>query len=102
MVEDFASKGLEFTSDDAFVHSSWVGYLDESDHSTAWATARARGAVTCLIHTSGHASAVELARVANALGPKTLVPVHGVKWDDHGLDLPFLTRLRDGEAWTIP
>jgi len=102
LVEDFAAKGLVFTERDAFVHSSWSGYLKARNGSVAWDKAQKVGADTCLIHTSGHASADELARFANVLNPKRLVPVHGIQWDDHGLELPPVMRLADGQVWDVP
>lgn len=101
LVPDYAAKRLVFSPEDAFVHSNWSGYLKAPGGSEAWDAARAAGADTCLIHTSGHASALELARFANALAPKWLVPVHGVEWDDHGLELPSVERLNDGQVWAI-
>lgn len=101
LVDDYAAKGLSFSPSDAFVHSNWSGYLNAPGGSEAWDNASAAGANTCLIHTSGHASATELARFANALAPRALVPIHGVAWDEHGLSLPPLVRLDDGQSWVV-
>lgn len=101
LVDDYAKKGLHLSNQDAFVHSNWSGYLKLEGGSLVWDQAAAAGANTCLIHTSGHASAAELARFAGTLAPQALVPVHGIEWDDHGLDLPPVKRLQDGETWEI-
>lgn len=101
MQRDFTAGGLGFTPDDAYVFSSWSGYLKPDDAATAWAQAGAAGAHTVMIHTSGHASPADLARFATAIAPKALVPVHGVAWDEPGIDLPPIRRLRDGEVWMI-
>jgi ribonuclease J len=102
LLRDYERKGLRLTRDDAFVHSNWSGYLKEPNGSIVWDKAHEAAAETCMIHTSGHASADELARFANTLAPKTLVPIHGVEWDNPGLQLPTITRLGDGEAWAVP
>lgn len=80
MLRDFASDGLGFTPDDAYAFSSWSGYLDPEDVNSGWAQAKAAGARTVKLHTSGHASPADLARFAAAIAPKALVPVHGLAW----------------------
>lgn len=102
MLKDFASDGLGFASDDAYVFSNWSGYLDPADPRTGWAMAEAAGATTVKLHTSGHASPAALSAFASAMAPKTVIPVHGVEWEDPDIDLPPLTRLKDGETWTVP
>ncbi|WP_265571051.1 MBL fold metallo-hydrolase [Sphingomicrobium nitratireducens] len=94
MLRDFENAGISFTSDDAYAFSNWRGYLDPDDENTAWAKADAAGANTLHLHTSGHASASELCRFAEAIAPKWLVPVHGIKWDDPEINLPPVQRLQ--------
>lgn len=101
MLNDFAAAGLGFGPDDVFIFSSWSGYLREDDPTSAWARARAAGAKTMMLHTSGHASPKDLERFAKAVNPRWLVPVHGLAWDNPGIDLPPVKRLADGERWTI-
>lgn len=102
LVADYEQKGsLPITARDCFVHSSWSGYLDESDRASGWVIAGERGARRELIHTSGHAASSELSRFACAMNPRTLVPVHGVEWDAPGIELPPITRLVDGQSLTI-
>lgn len=102
LVADYEKKrSLPITARDCFVHSSWSGYLDESDLNSGWAIAGERGARRELIHTSGHAASSELSRFACAINPHTLVPVHGVEWDEPGIELPPITRLVDGQSLTI-
>lgn len=102
LVRDFEAGGdLPMTASDCFVHSSWSGYLDESNVNSGWIVAGRAGARRELIHTSGHASAPELSRFAAAIDPQILVPVHGVEWDAPGIALPPVKRLRDGERWAI-
>jgi ribonuclease J len=89
-------------TNDAYAFSNWSDYLDPEDPGSGRAQAKVAGARTVRLHTSGHASPLALAAFAEAIAPKTLVPVHGVAWDDPGIALPPVTRLTDGEAWTMP
>lgn len=102
MIRDFERGGAGFIAADAFAFSNWSGYLDPADPKTGWARAQTVGAKTVKLHTSGHASPADLARFANAIGPKALVPVHGVSWDDPQIVLPPVRRLSDGERWELP
>jgi ribonuclease J len=60
------------------------------------------GARTLHLHTSGHASPADIARFAAAIGPRRIVPVHGLSWDAPGIELPHVQRLADGERWVLP
>lgn len=101
MTEFEANDLLPITAGDAYVHSNWSGYLDETDAHSGWVKAGLAGARRELIHTSGHASPADLIRFARAVAPRKLVPVHGVSWDDPGIELPPVQRLADGEVWLI-
>lgn len=102
LVSDYEAGGdLAMTAKDCFVHSSWSGYLDEENEQSGWVIAGEVGARRELIHTSGHASASDLSRFAKAVAPRWLVPVHGVEWDNPGIELPQVNRLSDGETWNI-
>lgn len=102
LVSDYEAGGdLAMTANDCFVHSSWSGYLDEENEQSGWVIAGEVGARRELIHTSGHASASDLSRFAEAAAPRWLVPVHGVEWDNPGIELPPTKRLADGESWKI-
>lgn len=101
MLRDFERGGIIFTPDDAYVFSNWSGYLDPTDERSAWSRAQAAGAKTLHLHTSGHASAADLQRFAADIAPRWLVPVHGMAWDDPGITLPPVQRLKDGEPWQV-
>jgi len=102
LVSDFEIGGdLAMTARDCFVHSSWSGYLDERNEQSGWVVAGKAGARRELVHTSGHASAADLARFAKAVNPRKLVPVHGVEWDSPGIELPPIKRLMDGEVLAL-
>ncbi|MBC7987015.1 MAG: MBL fold metallo-hydrolase [Sphingomonadaceae bacterium] len=102
LIGDFTRRGVTPRPEDAFVFSMWRGNLDEPYHAEARDWCANAGAEIVQIHTSGHAAPADLAAFATAIDPRWLVPVHGVKWDDPGLDLPPVKRLGDGERWTVP
>lgn len=101
MLRDFERKHIRFQPEDTYAYSNWSGYLDPNDPKTAWSKAKEAGARVLHLHTSGHAGSADLARFAAAMAPRWLVPVHGVSWDDPGIDLPPTKRLGDGEQWEI-
>jgi ribonuclease J len=101
MVLDFERVGLGFTAADAYAFSTWSGYLDAENAKTGWAKAKAAGAKTVMLHTSGHASPSDLSRFAAAIAPKAVVPVHGLAWDAPEIELPTVRRLSDGEVWDL-
>jgi ribonuclease J len=80
----------------------WRGYLSDPYHSEALEWCRAAGAEIAYIHTSGHASPADLRAFAAAVRPRTVVPVHGLKWDEESHGFGTVRRLRDAEAMVIP
>ena len=101
LVRDFARKGVVPKIDDAWSWSQWRGYLENADGAAVKQWFDGAGAKADHIHTSGHASSSDLREFATAIGPKTMVPIHGVKWDEDRDGFPSITRLKDGEPLTI-
>ena len=57
------------------IYSMWPGYLERGNFNLRdWC--RGNGVEFDIVHTSGHASANDLARLVSAIKPKTLVPIH--------------------------
>lgn len=102
LVRDFIRKGVKPTVEDAWCWSQWRGYLDNPEGAAIKDWFDAGGARAEHIHTSGHASVSDLRAFSSAIRPKTLVPIHGVKWDDDHAGFPPITRLRDGEPLELP
>jgi len=101
LIRDFVRKGVVPTSDDAWCWSQWRGYLNAPDGAAVKQWFDAAGSRADHIHTSGHASTSDLREFANAINPKTLVPIHGVKWDENQEGFPPITRLKDGEPLAL-
>jgi ribonuclease J len=85
------------------IYSQWLGYLDGnhagyfgSDRISAY---RSDPAVNFLYaHTSGHAPVADLQRLAEALNPRTLVPIHTEHGEDFSQVFANVVTLNDGEV----
>ena len=60
------------------IWSQWEGYLKKDAGAKLRADLADRGVPLEVIHTSGHASIRDLQRLASAVNPKSLVPIHTV------------------------
>ena len=84
------------------IWSQWAGYLSSPVNQNFREQMRQRGVGFDIIHTSGHASIMDLKRLAAALAPDVLVPVHTFDGDRYP-DLFGRTTCRrmDGEWWEV-
>ncbi len=83
----------------AFTHSMWDGYLKQDSgrrvlawletHKVPWAT----------LHTSGHAAVADLKRLAVALAPRVLVPIHSDAPERFGEHFARVVCRDDGVWW---
>ena len=97
LIKDFEPAGVMPTADDAWSYAMWRGYLKNADGQRLQNWFDQGGATAEHLHTSGHASPSDLRAFANAMKPKTLVPIHGVAWDTDVEGFPPITRLVDGQ-----
>ncbi len=102
LIADYQRAGVVPRADDAFNFSMWRGYLSEPDLAEVLEWCRTGGAEIAYIHTSGHASPVDLRAFASAVRPKMVVPVHGEKWDEEAHGFGTIRRLADAESLVIP
>ena len=63
------------------IWSQWDGYLTEGSGAQLKIDCEARGIPFEVIHTSGHASVSDLKRLAAAVKPRELVPIHTFERD---------------------
>jgi ribonuclease J len=84
------------------IWSQWEGYLPSDANQAFQAKLVDRGVPLEVMHTSGHASIVDLKRLAAAMAPDVLVPVHTFEGDRY-LDLfgAHVRRRVDGEWWEV-
>jgi ribonuclease J len=88
------------------IYSQWLGYLD-GNHADYFGSARISAfrsdpAVNFVYaHTSGHAPVADLQRLAAALKPRMLVPVHTEHGEDFSQLFANVVTLNDGESWSL-
>jgi len=83
------------------IYSMWTGYLDEDRQKSFRDWLRRLSIPMTVCHTSGHASPKDLRRLAQALKPRTVVPVHS-EVPERYLELyDNVTLSADGEWWPV-
>lgn len=85
----------------AAIWSQWAGYLDEPRGLALQAELAARAIPLTRIHTSGHASIADLKRLAAAIGPARLVPIHTFHPDAYAEHFANVERQPDGAWWSL-
>ena len=83
------------------IWSQWAGYLAQPYGATGRAALTGHGVPVETIHTSGHASIADLQRLAAALAPKQLVPIHSFEPGRFGDYFQNVTNRPDGEWWEV-
>jgi ribonuclease J len=100
---DFIDKFKNAAAPVNVIYSQWLGYLDGnhpeyfgSDRIAAYQTAPDVNFVYA--HTSGHAPVDDLQRLAKALNPRKLVPIHTEHGEDFSKSFANVVTLNDGEV----
>jgi len=101
LIRDYVAKGVVPNEDDVWCWSMWRGYLDKEDGKLVRKWFDDGGSRAVHVHTSGHASPVDLRSFADAMHAETLVPIHGVAWDGDTSGFSSIRRLADGEPMTV-
>jgi len=85
----------------ALIYSLWRGYLDREQQRPLleWLDRRSIPRFDC--HTSGHAAPRDLRRLAEALKPRVVVPVHSEVPDRYLEVFDNAALKRDGEWWLV-
>lgn len=83
------------------IWSQWDGYLKDEDGAKLKAELSDRNVGMDIIHTSGHASIGDLKRLANAIAPKAIVPIHTFEGDKFANYFQNVTRRMDGDWWRV-
>ena len=83
------------------IWSMWPGYLEEPSGSKLQTFLAERSIPMTIQHTSGHASIADLQRLAKALSPARVVPIHS--FGAEGFDALFegVEHHSDGDWWDI-
>lgn len=83
------------------VWSQWAGYLVQPYGGAAVSALEAQGVPIETIHTSGHASIADLKRLAEAVAPRRLVPIHSFEPQRFGELFRDVVQRQDGEWWEV-
>ena len=83
------------------IWSQWKGYLEEGSGAQLKADCKARGIPFEIIHTSGHANVADLKRLAAAVGPMALVPIHTFEAERFPELFQNVVRHSDGDWWEV-
>jgi len=85
------------------IYSQWQGYLDkDSVDSRAFKAFVDKHELNLEhVHTSGHATVDKLKRFADAINPKTLIPIHTFEKDKYQSLFKNVKVINDGEEFEI-
>jgi ribonuclease J len=83
------------------IWSLWPGYLKDSSGKRLLTSIQAAGLPFVMDHASGHASVTDLQRLAAALQPASLVPIHTEGAERYGEYFEHVVSHDDGEWWTV-
>jgi ribonuclease J len=84
------------------IWSQWDGYLKQERGLTLLSSLAARNIPVDHAHTSGHASIVDLKRLAEAVAPKMLVPIHTYEPQQFPAHFKAVNLKNDGDWWEVP
>lgn len=85
----------------SYIYSQWVGYLEQGSYASTEEWLKTLGIEMHHIHTSGHASPKDLKRFAEALAPRSLIPIHSYAPDRYAELFNNVVYRRDGEWWDV-
>tara|TARA_R100000789_G_scaffold93669_1_gene92938 strand:+ start:91 stop:1341 length:1251 start_codon:yes stop_codon:yes gene_type:complete len=95
-------KGITNASAGArFAYSMWGGYLAQEKMGSFKEWLAERDISLTHIHTSGHAGPSDLKRLAAALAPKKLVPIHSFETGRFAELFDNVETKQDGEWWSV-
>lgn len=83
------------------IYSLWGGYLKEDRQKRFLAWIEKHGIPLTHCHTSGHAPIKDLKRLAEALAPKVLVPIHSFEPGQYGQHFANVEQKEDGHRWSF-
>jgi ribonuclease J len=83
------------------IYSLWGGYLKDDRQQRFLAWLEQHGIPMTHCHTSGHAPVADLKRLAQALAPRVLVPIHSAAAERFHDLFDKVQQKRDGQWWTV-
>ena len=95
-------RGVQSVLDGAgLTYSMWDGYLEEERTQKVVKWLEDKGVPLEIIHTSGHASLEDLQRMADALTPRRLVPIHSSQTGRFPEFFDNVVHQEDGAWWEV-
>ncbi len=89
-------------TDATLIYSLWSGYLKEDRHSKFLKWLKNNNIPLKHCHTSGHAPVSDLKRLASALNPKMLIPIHSFEPGRYHEFFDNVEMKEDGVWWDVP
>jgi ribonuclease J len=99
LAEDF--ERAECLGGARLVWSQWEGYRRHPSFAPFFDWQARMGIPMESLHTSGHASIADLQRLAKAIKPKRLVPIHSFEPGRYAEFFPNVECRKDGERWSL-
>ena len=84
-----------------YVYSQWEGYFEKDSYSYLRDFLTEYGISKISIHTSGHAGIGDLKKFAEALNPKSIVPIHTFMPEKYKEIFNNVKQHDDGEYWEV-
>ena len=84
-----------------YVYSQWEGYWDRGSYDRVKHFLEKHAIPKVSIHTSGHASPVDLKQLAAAMNPRQVVPIHSFASERYSELFSNVQSYNDGESWEI-
>ena len=84
-----------------YIYSQWEGYWDAGSYAQVQKLLERHGIPKVSIHTSGHASPVDLKRFVKALNPGKVVPIHSFRPDRYPELFDRVEPQPDGQWWPV-
>lgn len=85
----------------AVIWSQWNGYLTQPANIALRERLTRLGIPIRVVHTSGHASVPDLKRLATAVAPRALVPIHTFRPQEYVGLFGNVTLMEDGKWWIV-
>ena len=85
-----------------WIYSMWPGYFERSKALRSLKSLlESRGVAYRYIHTSGHAKIVDLERLAEAMAPEIVIPIHSFAPDQYKMYFKNVVPVNDGHSISI-
>ena len=84
-----------------YIYSQWEGYWDQGAYDMIKEWLERHAIPKHFIHTSGHASPVDLKKLVAAINPRKVVPIHSFMPERYPELFPNVEAHDDGEWWEV-